>query len=224
MLGLTSPPADAFSGLMILALLGLGLVILFAVILLESLLLRRLGWGSQGRCLVDSLIMNIPSTVSGVLLGSLLLTACAANPGTPVETLEPRAGPTTDLPPATVSSGLASPVPELTATPGLVIRGSVYTTDEKPLAGVHVCRSFAAYKGERVATSDEAGAFRSDFQFIPGDELVHVWLYLDGYGFDPQTYDWRHYYSHEVRTLEFVAHPEPLEGVATRPFAPADCS
>ena len=69
---LNSPPTDAFSGLVLLALLGLGLIVLFAVILLESLVLRRLGWGSLGRCLVDSLIMNITSTVSGVLLGSLL--------------------------------------------------------------------------------------------------------------------------------------------------------
>ena len=118
---------------------------------------------------------------------------------------------------------LASPDPALTATPGLVIRGSVYLTDGKPLAGVHVCRGFAAYEGVRIATSDEAGAFRSDFQFITGDEMVRVWLYLEGYAFDPETYDWRHYYSHELRTLEFVAHPEPRSELATQPFRPEDC-
>lgn len=67
-----SPQGDAFSGLVILVLLGLGLVILLAVMLLESLVLRRLGWGSLGRCLVDSFIMNFASALSGTILGRLL--------------------------------------------------------------------------------------------------------------------------------------------------------
>jgi hypothetical protein len=69
---LTSPPTDAFSGLIILVLLGFGLVILFAVMLLESLVLRRLGWGSVWRCLVDSFLMNLSSALVGVILGGLL--------------------------------------------------------------------------------------------------------------------------------------------------------
>ncbi|HLF37507.1 MAG TPA: hypothetical protein VI520_06205 [Anaerolineales bacterium] len=69
---LNSPQTDAFSGLIILVLLGLGLVILFAVMLLESLVLRRLGWGSIGRCLVDSFVMNLASALVGVILGWVL--------------------------------------------------------------------------------------------------------------------------------------------------------
>lgn len=69
---LNSPQTDAFSGLIILVLLGFGLVILFAVMLVEALVLRRLGWGVLWRCLVDSFLMNSTSALVGVILGGLL--------------------------------------------------------------------------------------------------------------------------------------------------------
>jgi hypothetical protein len=66
------PPADAFSGVIILVILGLGLVMLGVIILLEALILRRLNWATLGRCILDSFVMNIASAFIGLSLAWIL--------------------------------------------------------------------------------------------------------------------------------------------------------
>jgi hypothetical protein len=87
---------------------------------------------------------------------------------------------------------------------GLVLKGTV-TLDEKPLEGVKIYRSFASYEGEVVAVTGKDGTYRSEFMYIPGDEMVTVWAELEGYTFTPENEYWRHYYSYEERTVDFVA-------------------
>jgi uncharacterized repeat protein (TIGR01451 family) len=98
-------------------------------------------------------------------------------------------------------------------TPGLIIQGHVRRNHEggPGLANVAIYRTFAGYPGQPgqlVATTDQDGYYESDFVYIPGDEMVTVWAELEGYTFDPATYYWRHYYGHEVATLDFVAIPK----------------
>jgi hypothetical protein len=89
-----------------------------------------------------------------------------------------------------------------TGETGLVVQGTV-TLDGRPLEGVKIYRSFASYEGEIVAVSGKDGTYRSEFMFIPGDEMVTVWAELDGYTFTPENEYWRHYYGYEERTLDF---------------------
>jgi hypothetical protein len=86
---------------------------------------------------------------------------------------------------------------------GLVVQGKV-TLDGRPLEGVKIYRSFASYKGEVVAVTGKDGTYRSEFMFIPGDEMVTVWAELEGYAFTPENVYWRHYHSYEERTLDFT--------------------
>jgi hypothetical protein len=88
--------------------------------------------------------------------------------------------------------------------PGLVIKGNVIL-DGQPLEGVRIYRSFASYEGEVVAVSGKDGTYRSEFMFIPGDEMVTVWAELEGYTFTPENEYWRHYYGYEERTVDFIA-------------------
>jgi hypothetical protein len=92
-------------------------------------------------------------------------------------------------------------------TPGLIVQGHVWLDREggAGLAGVDIYRSYAAYPGTVVATTNADGFYRSDFYYIPGDEMVTVWAGLGGYSFEPALYYWRHYYGYEERTLDFVA-------------------
>jgi len=103
------------------------------------------------------------------------------------------------------------PTPESSITPtvepGLVVQGHVRLADGTGVAGVTICRSFASYAGEPVATTDAEGYFQSDFSFIPGDEMVTVWAYLENYVFDPESHFWRHYYGFELATRDFIAVP-----------------
>jgi hypothetical protein len=85
---------------------------------------------------------------------------------------------------------------------GLVVKGTV-TLDGSPLEGVKIYRSFASYEGEVVAVSGKDGIYRSEFMFIPGDEMVTVWAELEGYTFTPEQDYWRHYYGYEERTVDF---------------------
>lgn len=116
-----------------------------------------------------------------------------------------------DQPPAgTASPGptdpTAIPTPmSLTETPGLLLRGSVHLADGVPLQGVIICQSFASYPGRRVASTDGGGDFAAEFVSIPGDEMVTIWPYLEGYSFAPAQVYWRHYHGLEERTLEFTA-------------------
>ena len=85
---------------------------------------------------------------------------------------------------------------------GLVVRGIV-TLDGSPLEGVRIYRSFASYEGEVVAITSRDGTYRSEFMFIPGDEMVTVWAELEGHTFTPENVYWRHYYGYEERTVDF---------------------
>ncbi|OGO08513.1 MAG: hypothetical protein A2Z66_12300 [Chloroflexi bacterium RBG_13_66_10] len=62
------PLPDVDMGLAVLALGILGLVGLAAIVVLEGLVLRNLKWGSLGRSLLDSLLMNAGSTAVGIVL------------------------------------------------------------------------------------------------------------------------------------------------------------
>jgi len=86
---------------------------------------------------------------------------------------------------------------------GLILQGTV-TLDGSPLEGVKIYRSFASYEGEVVAVSGKDGTYRSEFMFIPGDEMVTVWAELDGHTFEPENVYWRHYYGYEESTLDFT--------------------
>ena len=91
----------------------------------------------------------------------------------------------------------------------MIIQGRVTLDDQAGpgLANVNVYRSYASYPGVVLATTDEDGYYQSEFAYIPGDEMVTVWAELEGYSFDPEQYNWRHYYGHESRTLNFIAIP-----------------
>jgi hypothetical protein len=101
------------------------------------------------------------------------------------------------------------PPPEATITPtvepGLVVQGHVRLADGSGVAGVTICRSFASYDGEPIATTDAEGYFQTEFSFIPGDEMITVWAYGEGYIFDPESYFWRHYFGYELATRDFIA-------------------
>jgi len=62
------PLPDVDMGLAVLALGILGVVGLAAIVVLEGLVLRNLKWGSLGRSLLDSLLMNAGSTAVGIVL------------------------------------------------------------------------------------------------------------------------------------------------------------
>jgi hypothetical protein len=129
--------------------------------------------------------------ISILLLLVLALSACAGPAG-----LTPSpAVPTTEK----IIPQNNSPVPET----GLVIQGTV-TLDGSPLEGVKIYRSFASYKGEVVAITGKDGTYRSEFIFIPGDEMVTVRAELEGYSFTPDNEYWRHYHGYEERTVDFV--------------------
>jgi hypothetical protein len=62
------PLPDVEMGLAVLLLGFLGLLGLAGIVLLEGLVLRRLRWGGLRGAMLDSLLMNIASTVVGILL------------------------------------------------------------------------------------------------------------------------------------------------------------
>ena len=117
----------------------------------------------------------------------------------------PPTTPPTSVPPTTPAPVTPPTEVGATQTPGLLVSGYVQTRDGTGLAGVTICRNFASYNGMVVATTDATGFFRSDFAFIPGDEMVGVWAVAPGYNFDPPLYQWRHYYGLEERPLDFLA-------------------
>jgi hypothetical protein len=105
-------------------------------------------------------------------------------------------------PPATPESSLTP-----TVEPGLVVQGHVRLADGTGISGATICRSFASYEGEPVATTDSDGYYQTDFSSIPGDEMVTVWAIYAGYVFEPESYFWRHYSGYELATRDFVAAP-----------------
>ncbi len=129
----------------------------------------------------------------GLAILLLLLSACAGLQSNQPTPMAPTVSPTGQ-------PAVQAPSPSV----GLVVLGSV-TLDGKPLSGVEIFRSYASYSGEVVATSGKDGTYRSEFMFIPGDEMVTVWAELEGYAFMPENVYWRHYHGYEERTLDFSA-------------------
>jgi len=117
------------------------------------------------------------------------------------------------------ASSQATVPPQLALTPGLVFSGYVRLSDGTGLANVTICRNFASYPGDAIATTDYSGHYQAVFAFIPGDEMIGVWPIAAGYTFSPQNYRWRHYYGAEGRSLDFLAAPGPATSVP-----PAPCS
>ncbi len=124
----------------------------------------------------------------------------------------------TPTPPPPEPTPPPSPTPFPTPQAGLQIRGYVRLADGTGLANVKIYRAFASYAGEVIATTDQNGYYQSEFQLIPGDEMVRVWAELPGYTFDPAdtdmtwaqgAYYWRHYYGSEDATLNFIARSAP---------------
>lgn len=97
------------------------------------------------------------------------------------------------------------PTSEQSTEPGLILQGHVRMEDGSGVAGVTICRSFASYAGEPVATTDAEGYYQSEYTYIPGDEMVTVWAFHVDYVFDPEEYFWRHYYGYREETLDFTA-------------------
>ena len=122
----------------------------------------------------------------------LALSACAGNAPIRQTPVAPTAPPTEEL----IEHGNSG-------DPGLVVKGTV-TLDGQPLEGVKIYRSLASYEGEVVAVTGTDGTYRSEFMYIPGDEMVTVWAELEGYSFTPEQDYWRHYYGHEERTVDFT--------------------
>jgi hypothetical protein len=139
--------------------------------------------------------MKNKKPVIGFTIILMLLSACAWLPSNR-PTLMARTVPPTEQP------VLREPSPSPSV--GLLLQGSV-TLDGKPLPGVKIFRSYASYPGEVVATTGRDGTYRSEFMFIPGDEMVTVWAELEGYTFAPENEYWRHYHGYEERTVDFMA-------------------
>src|SRR5512135_2014342 len=159
-------------------------------------------------------VVITPTSIPPSATATLPPTATASSTPTPPPSLTPPPtviSPT--LPPPVIATTPASGSVSLTATPGLVLQGRVTLQDGTGQANVTICRSYAAYNGEVVATTDANGVFQSDFAFIPGDEMVSVWALAAGYTFDPPDYFWRHYYGVEDKTVNFVASPSAATAV-----------
>jgi hypothetical protein len=105
-----------------------------------------------------------------------------------------------------------APTPTPIPTPGLVVLGHVRLGDGTGVSGVAICRRFASYEGVHVATTDSTGYYETDFAYIPGDEMITVWAYLEDYVFDPEYHYWRHYYGFEDATRDFTAVPSITQG------------
>jgi len=146
----------------------------------------------------------IPLIGAGIVLACTLV---SQSPGTSVPAA-PAHSPTPEA--STARLTVTPPALSLTATPGLLLHGSVHNVDGTALEGVTICRSLASYPGTQVAITDGNGDFAAEFMSIPGDEMITVWPYEEGFSFDPTQVYWRHYHGFEVSTLTFVASaPQP---------------
>jgi hypothetical protein len=155
------------------------------------------------------------------ILAILQITACS---GINTATLTPA---TTDMQPVTQppltsltphgTLNLSSTTTSLPA--GLSIQGYV-TTNGMGLANVNIYRSFASYPGVLVATTGKDGYYQVDFMPIPGDEMVAIWAALEGFGFTPKNYFWRHYHGYEEMILDFVGVPVTQTPAASENSSP----
>jgi hypothetical protein len=98
-----------------------------------------------------------------------------------------------------------TPTPE--GAPGLVVSGSVRKADGTGLENVSIYANYASYPGRLIARTDSAGIYQSDFNPIPGDEMVSVWAERSGFLFQPELCYWRHYYGYEARKCDFEVLP-----------------
>lgn len=89
-------------------------------------------------------------------------------------------------------------------TPGLVVYGTVRNMSGEGVENVSIYRSYSAYPGELIATTDANGDYESEFAEIPGEEMVTVWAVGQGLTFEPEQSYWRHYYGYERTRCDFI--------------------
>jgi len=150
-------------------------------------------------------VANHRSRALSLLACAAAALACAIVPRSGGTGVTPSPAPSSTREASTARPGSTLPAPTMTATSGLLLHGSIHRSDGTPLAGVTICRRFASYHGNRVAITDDSGEFGAEFVGIPGDEMIAVWPYLEGYSFDPPQVYWRHYHGYEERSLSFAA-------------------
>jgi hypothetical protein len=93
------------------------------------------------------------------------------------------------------------------AEPGLMVSGSVRSSNGSGVDKVAIYINYASYPGRMIAMTDASGNYQSDFFPIPGDEMVSVWAERSGSLFLPELCYWRHYYGNETKTCDFVIQP-----------------
>jgi hypothetical protein len=91
--------------------------------------------------------------------------------------------------------------------PGLVVSGSVRSSNGTGVENVAIYINYASYPGRLIAATGASGDYKSDFYPIPGDEMVSVWAERSGVLFLPKLCYWRHYYGYETKTCDFVIQP-----------------
>ena len=68
LLNLTRPFADISVGVILLGFFIYGVIAFSAIVLIEAILLRLVQWGSFGRSLLDSFLINLASSAAGIVL------------------------------------------------------------------------------------------------------------------------------------------------------------
>ena len=101
-----------------------------------------------------------------------------------------------------------------TDSPGLVVYGTVRNMSGEGVENVSIYRSYSAYPGVLIATTDANGDYESEFADIPGDEMVNVSANGQRLSLEPKQCYWRHYYGYERTRCDFVA------GLTTEIFIP----
>jgi len=129
-----------------------------------------------------------------ICAGLLLTLSACAHPNR-----QPTSIAVTFAPPTSTIEPIITPEP----APGLVVHGMVQDGSGVGLENVQIYRSYAAYPGEVIATTDAHGQYASAFYPIPGDEMVSVWAEQAGVVFTPALCSWRHYYGFEQRQCDF---------------------
>ncbi len=139
-------------------------------------------------------ILFIVARFALILFGAFMVISCKSNPAQLTSTGQ-------------MTQPVATSVPDATAqpTPGLAVSGTVLDEQGNGVENVQIYRSYSAYPGEVIATTDATGTYKSEFYFIPGDEMVAVWAIKPGFTFEPESYRFRHYYGSDLRQLDFKA-------------------
>ncbi|OGN93250.1 MAG: hypothetical protein A2Z71_00950 [Chloroflexi bacterium RBG_13_50_21] len=89
-------------------------------------------------------------------------------------------------------------------SPGLVVYGTVRNMSGEGVENVSIYRSYSAYPGVLIATTDANGDYEAEFAEIAGEEMVTVWANGQGLTFEPEQSYWRHYYGYERIRCDFV--------------------